>query len=294
VHAAHKPAYAADYRGYPERLASDYGYTLAEPLDRAGVAERLGTDVYFGGMLDRGAGHLHPLAYALGLAGAARAAGARLHEGSRVTRIDGTTVTTDRGRLDARFVLLATNGYLGGLEPRVAARAMPINNFIIATEPLGDRAPIRGGVAANDSRFVVNYWRQTRDGRLIFGGGETYSYRFPADIAGLVRRAFAKVYPRLADAPVSHAWGGTLAITPNRLPAFQRLGPATFSAAGYSGHGVPTATLAGKLMAEAVQGTAERFDVFASLPQPRFPGGSALRAPLLVLAMSWYALRDRL
>jgi gamma-glutamylputrescine oxidase len=294
VYAAHKPAYAPAYHAYAEKLAADYGYAEAEPLDRAGIAAHLGTDVYHGGMIDRGAHHLHPLAYALGLARAALAAGVRIHEASRATRIDGTRVFTAGGTLAAQFVLVAANGYNGGLAPAVAARAMPINNFILATEPLGERAPITTGVAAADSRFIVNYWRQTPDQRLIFGGGESYGYRFPRDIAGLVRRALGRVYPGLARVPVSHAWGGTLAITTNRLPAFQRLSPCVYSVAGYSGHGVAMATLAGKLMAEAVRGSAERFDLFASLPQQRFPGGATFRWPLLVLAMSWYALRDRL
>ena len=294
AYAVHKPALAPAYRAYAAKLARDYGFADAEWLDRAAAADLLGTDVYHGAMLDRRAAHLHPLAYALGLARAARAAGARLHEGSRVTAMNGTQVATADGRVRARFVLLATNAYGGDLAPAVAARAIPINNFVIATEPLGDRAPIRSGIAAADSRFVVNYWRQTPDRRLLFGGGESYGYRFPRDIAALVRRALARVYPRLADVPVSYAWGGTLAVTPSRLPAFQRLGPATFSAAGYSGHGVAMATLAGKLMAEAVAGSAERFDLFAALPQPSFPGGTRLRAPLLALAMTWYALRDRL
>ena len=148
--------------------------------------------------------------------------------------------------------------------------------------------------AVADSFFVVNYFRKSADGRLLFGGGESYGYRFPRDIAALVRPRMLAVYPELAGVPVDFAWGGTLAITVDRMPAFQRLSPTTFSVAGYSGHGVAMATLAGKLMAEAVQGTAERFDVFARLPQPGFPGGGALRWPLLVLAMSWHALRDRL
>jgi gamma-glutamylputrescine oxidase len=197
----------------------------------------------------------------------------------------------------ARFVIVAGNGYLGGLVPQVAARVMPINNFIIATLPLGPeraRGLIRDDVAVADSRFVVNYFRLSADHRLLFGGGESYGYRFPRDIAGQVRPRMLGVFPQLAGVGIDFAWGGTLAITVNRLPAFQRLGPNVFSAGGYSGHGVALATLAGKVMAEAVQGTAERFDLFAALPQPRFPGGAALRWPLLVLAMSWYALRDRL
>jgi gamma-glutamylputrescine oxidase len=161
-------------------------------------------------------------------------------------------------------------------------------------DPDRARALIPGGEAAADSRFVVNYWRLSADHRLLFGGGENYGYRFPADIAAKVRGPMLRVYPQLADLRVTHAWGGTLAITTNRMPAFQRLAPDVFSAAGYSGHGVAMATLAGRLIAEALRGTAERFDLFATLPQPAFPGGAALRWPLLVLAMSWYGLRDRL
>ncbi len=141
---------------------------------------------------------------------------------------------------------------------------------------------------------MVNYYRLSADHRLLFGGGESYGYRFPRDIAGVVGPRMLAVFPQLADVAVDFAWGGTLAITVDRMPAFQRLAPGVFSAGGYSGHGVALATLAGKLMAEAVQGTAGRFDLFAGLPQPAFPGGAALRWPLLVLAMSWYALRDRL
>lgn len=289
---AHKPSHLAAYHAYAERMARDYGYPL-QPLDAAGVAGLLGTEAYPGGYLDPGAGHLQPLAFALGLARAASAAGVRIFEQSRVVAIDGTTARTDRGRVVADHLVLAANGYVGGLSREVASRVMPLNNFIIATEPLA-RPPIPSGIAAADSRFVVNYWRQSPDNRLIFGGGESYGHRFPRDIAARVRRALARVYPDLADAPVSHAWGGTLAITVDRLPVFRRLGKGVWSASGYSGHGVAMATLAGKLIAEAVAGEAGRFDFMASLPQPTFPGGSLLRAPLLVLAMSWYALRDRL
>ncbi len=289
---AHKPSHLAAYHAYAERMGRDYGYPM-EQLDAADVAALLGTEAYHGGILDRGAGHLQPLAFALGLARAAATAGARIFERSRVTALDGTTARTGEGRVRADHLVLAANGYLGGLSREVASRVLPLNNFIIATEPLA-RPPIPSGIAAADSRFVVNYWRQSPDDRLIFGGGESYGYRFPRDIAAKVRRALARVYPDLADAPVSHAWGGTLAITLDRLPVFRRLENGVWSASGYSGHGIAMATLAGKLIAEAVAGNAERFDLMASLPQPAFPGGDRLRAPLLALAMSWYALRDRL
>ena len=300
ISAACRAGEVAGYHAEAEKLARDYGYGALEPLDRAGIEAMLGTRAYHGGVLDRGAGHLHPLNYALGLARAAAAAGVRIFEGSRAEAVAPGVqpeVRTGRGAVRARFVVVAGNGYLGGLVPEVAARVMPINNFIVATAPLGAeaaRALIRDDVAVADLRFVVNYFRLSHDHRLLFGGGESYGWRFPRDIAGVVRPRMLGVFPQLADTAIEHAWGGTLAITVTRMPAFQRIGPTVFSAAGYSGHGVALATLAGKLMAEAVQGTAGRFDLFAALPQPRFPGGAALRWPLLVLAMSWYALRDRL
>ncbi|NUB44116.1 FAD-binding oxidoreductase [Fertoebacter nigrum] len=299
AHACWHDREVAHTHAIAEKLARDYDYPLVEPLDRAGIRALIGSDVYKGGAIDRGAGHIHPLNYAIGLAQAAAAAGVRLHENSAVTRIDHgpmPVVHTAAGQIRADHVILACNGYLGGLEPQVAARVMPINNFIIATEPLGDRARdiLAEPVAVADTKFVVNYWRLSDDNRLLFGGGESYGYRFPADIAKTVLKPMLQVYPQLGGTRIDHAWGGTLAITMNRLPCFTRTHANVLSASGYSGHGVAMATLAGKVLAEAVAGQAERFDLLAHLPQSRFPGGPALRWPLLVLAMTWYAMRDRL
>jgi gamma-glutamylputrescine oxidase len=174
---------------------------------------------------------------------------------------------------------------------------MPINNFIIATEPLGSgNAPelFKENVAVADSKFVVNYFRKSADNRLLFGGGESYGYKFPSDIASLVRKCMVEIFPQMANAKIDYAWGGTLAITMNRMPHFERLGKNIYSASGYSGHGLGMATLAGQIMAETVAGTAERFDVLAKVPTPKFPGGIGLRTPLLALAMTYYALRDKL
>lgn len=298
AHACRSLAEVRDGHAYAEKLRRDYGYDQIEPLDRDGIRHLIGSTAYQGGEVDRGAGHLHPLNYAIGLAQAAVAAGALIHEASEVLRIDhGTTpvVHTATGAVSCDHVILAANGYLGGLEPRVAAKVMPINNFIVATEPLGDRAAdiLRAPIAVADSRFVVNYWRLSEDNRLLFGGGESYGYRFP-DIIKTVRKPMLAVYPQLADVRIDHAWGGTLAITMNRMPCFTRVRPNVLSASGYSGHGVAMATLAGRLLAEAAAAQAGRFDLMARLPQPRFPGGAALRWPMLVTAMTWYSLRDRL
>ena len=206
-------------------------------------------------------------------------------------------VETAAGEVRARYVVLAMNGHLGRLVPTLAGRIMPINNFMLATAPLGEagaRALIRDDVAVADTKFVVDYFRLSADHRLLFGGGESYSARLPADLVGIVRRRMLKVFPQLAAMPVDYAWGGTLAITRSRLPHFARLAPEVLVAHGYSGQGVGLATLAGKLIAEAIAGTAERFDVMAGLEAPRFPGGTLLRWPALVLGMLYYGLRDRL
>ena len=293
--ACHRQGEAAESQSYAEKLSRDYGYDAIEVLDRDRIGHLIGSPCFKGGLLDRSAGHIHPLNFALGLAEAALKAGAVLHEGSEVTRVESGLVTTAQGRVRAPHVLLACNGYLGGLVPKVAARVMPINNFILATEPLGSAAEqlLSENIAVYDTRFVVNYWRLSEDYRLLFGGGESYGYRFP-DIVKTVRKPMLEIYPQLKDVKITHAWGGTLAITTNRMPCFSRPMPGVLNASGYSGHGVAYATLAGKIMAETVAGQAERFDLMAGIPQMPFPGGTALRHPLLALAMLWYGMRDRL
>lgn len=303
AHAARTPGEVAHAHGAADRLARDYGYDRIEKLGREAFRALVKSNAYAGGDIDRGAGHLDPLALALGIAAQAEAAGAVILERSHVVRIDHggsaaakSTVHTADGRVVCDHVILAANGYLGRLDRGIAARVMPINNFVVATAPLGPRARdvLAEDIAVHDTRFVVNYWRLSGDGRLIFGGGENVGYRFPRDIAGKVRRAMLQVYPQLSDVAITHAWGGTLAITMNRMPVFARPAPNCLSASGYSGHGVALANLAGKLMAQAVEGQSDGFDTMAALPQPRFPGGAALRLPLLVAGMSWYGLRDRL
>ncbi|MEL6121003.1 MAG: FAD-binding oxidoreductase [Pseudomonadota bacterium] len=288
-----------DEHAYADFLAERYGYTHVEKLDFEAAQAICPSPRYVGGTIDRTAGHLHPLAYAFGLARAATAAGAMIHEETEVLGIDDgapATIRTTNGTVKAEHVILACNGYLGGLNGHVAARVMPINNFIAATEPLGDDAArvLAEDVAVADSRFVLNYFRLSHDKRLLFGGGETYGYRFPADIAALVRKPMTEIFPHLRDVRIDYAWGGTLAITMKRLPYLKRIAPNMLSASGYSGHGVGNATHAGKLMADAICGDADGFDTMSRIPTQPFPGGTALRHPILVLAMTWFALRDRL
>jgi gamma-glutamylputrescine oxidase len=297
LYVACKPGDLAWMAEEVELLRREFGYEAAELLTKAALEERLGSRRYHGAIADATAGHLHPLNYALGLAAAAEAAGARICEASRAASIAPGEVKTAGGRIKARYIVLGCNAYLEGLEPRIAGMIMPISNYIVATEPLGDAgaaALIRDDVAVCDTKFVVDYYRLSADRRLLFGGGETYSRRPPADIARFVRPHMLRVFPQLGRARIDFAWGGQLAITMSRLPHFGRLPGDIFFAHGYSGQGLALTSLAGKLIGEAVSGTAERLDVFAGLPQRGFPGGTLLRKPALVLGMLWYALRDRL
>ncbi len=284
---------------YAEHLHKHYGYDQLEVLDQDACHAICPSPDYKGGVLDMGAGHLHPLNLAIGLAEAAAAAGASLHDESEVLDIEEgakVKVKTECGTVTADHLILACNGYLGGLNKQVAARVMPINNFVAATEPLGDEIAkvLARDVAIADSRFVINYFRLSHDQRLLFGGGESYGYRFPADLKAKVRKPMLEIFPHLDDVKIDYAWGGTLAITMKRLPYVARVAPNILSASGYSGHGVGTATHAGQLMALAIAGETDGFDTMSRIPVPAFPGGAALRSPLLVLAMTWYALRDRL
>lgn len=303
AHAFRNPAELDHARHEADHLARHYDYHRIETFAPDAFHEILPSAAYRGGELDHGAGHLNPLALALGMARQATDAGATIHELSHVEGVDfapnatGTsTVRTENGHVTCDHVVLAANGYLGNLVPKVAARVMPINNFIAATAPLGPRKAevLTRNIAVHDTKFVVNYWRIDDEGRLVFGGGENVSYRFPRDIGAKVRKPLAQIYPSLADIPFTHCWGGTLAITMNRMPCFMRPAPNALSASGFSGHGVALATLAGKQMADAIAGQAQGFDTMAALPAARFPGGTYLRWPLLVAGMGWYSLRDRL
>jgi len=280
-----------------ETLARVMDYPHARVLSAEEARAEVDAAGFHGALVDSGGGHLHPLNYALGLADAARSAGVMLHEESRVLRLEterGVVAHTENGVVRARYGVLACDALLGDLEPRSAARIMPVANYLVATEPLADpRALIANDRAVSDSRFVVNYFRLSADGRLIFGGGERYTPAPPADIAAFARRHMVNFFPQFADARIDHAWGGLVSISMTRLPHIGRVGD-LFYAHGYSGQGVLLPALAGKVLAEAMSGTAERFDVLAGIAPPEFPGGAMLRSPLHVLGMIWYALRDRL
>lgn len=290
----------AGYHAEARKMETDYGTDQFVPLDEAETARLVGTRHYTGGVLDRASAHLNPLKLALGLGRLAQQKGAQIFEGSEVRSIadDGphVVIRTDEATISADHVILATNGYSGRLSQDVAAHVMPINSYMIATDPLDPETLglLRGGHAVADNRFVVNYFRLSPDNRLLFGGGESYRYKFANNIAAKVRAPMEAVFPQLRGVGIAHSWGGTLAITRSRMPYFSRPSSRAMSAAGFSGQGVTMTLLAGKAMAEAIDGDPTTFNLFADLPSKAFPGGARLRSPLLFGAMTLAALSDRL
>jgi gamma-glutamylputrescine oxidase len=297
-----KPRHERELRAEVEELHGTYGYTSVRYLDRAAVRAELATERYSGALYDGNSGHLHPLNYTLGLAAAAESFGVRIFEDTRVSSFSPAAgsrlrVATPRGEVRARQLVLCGNVYLGDTAPALARKIMGVATYIVATEPLGEaraRELIANNPAVCDLNWVLDYFRRSADHRLLFGGRVNYSGLKSFDAPAATRARMLRVFPQLQDARVDYAWGGEVDITLNRAPHFGRLAPDVYFLQGFSGHGIALTGIAGKLVAEAIAGTAGRFDVFARIPHADFPGGLALRRPALVLAMLYFRLRDLL
>lgn len=283
LEAAYKPAHFDAMQRDAHYLAENFSWE-SDVVQPGRMSQHINGGGYHGGIYDSQGGHFHPLNYVLGLARAAKNAGVTIFENS----------PTRPGEAKAENVILATDTWIDEDDSDLGRYTIPIMNYNVATAPLASADQLLPSDAAvADSRFVLNYFRLSADKRLIFGGGEKYVQTPPADIAGFVRKHMVEVFPSLANTPIDYAWGGAVGVTANRLPHMGRKGN-VFFAHGFSGHGALITTLAGELMAEAVVGTMERFDVFACLPHSRFPGGKWLARPLATLGLLYYAMRDRL
>jgi gamma-glutamylputrescine oxidase len=277
----------------------ELGVTGMTLFDKKQLEQKLGSTIYHGALRESDAGHLHPLNYCLGLARAAIKAGAVIHEDSRVTDVDtgnNPSATTASGKVSAKFMVIAGNAYLGRTVKKLYGRVMPVASYIIATEPLGEnraKALIADNEAVANTNFIVDYYRRSKDHRMLFGGRASYSTVEPPSLATYMRPRMTSVFPQLKDVKIDYAWGGYIAITSNRIPDCGRLSPTVYYAHGYSGQGVALTGLYGKLMAEAIRGTAERFDLLAKIKHLPFPGGP-MRTPILVAAMMYYRIRDAL
>jgi len=300
LHLAVKPRHVRELEQWSRELHADYGYASARLVNRAELQDHVRSDRYLSGLLDPRSGHLQPLKYTQGLARAAETAGAVIYENSEVLRYDDgaeVRVHTAQGTVRCAHLVLCGNAYIGAVAPALARRILGVGTYIIATEPLGEeraRGLLPSNAAVADVNWILDYFRRSEDHRLLFGGRVSYSAVQPPRLAESMRKRMVRAFPSLADVKVANAWGGYLDITMSRAPDFGRLAPNVYYLQGFSGHGVALAGLAGKLVAEAVARTAERFDVFARIPHRDFPGGPLLRRPSLMLAMLYYRLRDLL
>ncbi|MEM8814334.1 MAG: FAD-binding oxidoreductase [Pseudomonadota bacterium] len=261
--------------------------------------ELIGTDAYIGSLLNMGNGHLHPLNLCVGEARAAVSLGATIHEQSPVVEIrkgPRPEVVTREGSVTADAVVLAGNAY-HMLERKIRGIMFPVNSFIIGTQPL-DAATVAAinprDLAVCDPNFVLEYYRLSADKRLLFGGRINYFGDDPEFIRERLRAKMLRIYPRLENVRIDYAWGGTIGVPLNRVPQFGRVSDSVFYCQGYSGHGVNVTHLAGRIMADAVAGTLEQFDLFADVPPVRVPGAHLLRKPLVALGVLYYQIKDRL
>ena len=301
-----KPRHLQELRQARQEAESVYGYHGQQEWSREQLQAQLGSTRYIGALYDPHAGHLHPLNYTLGLARAATAAGAQLFEHTPMLSVaphqGGYRIRTPQGHIQAQRLVLAVNVFQHALQQPlfqpITGKILPVGTYIIATEPLGERADgiIRNNMAVCDTRFVLDYYRLSADKRLLFGGKVNYSGREPSRqaIEHSMRRDMLKVFPQLADVRIDYAWGGHVDISMNRAPHFGRLSPNLYFMQGFSGHGVAATGIGGQITTEAMLGDDSRLRLFEQLRHRNFPGGTYLRLPSQWLGVGYYRLKDLL
>ncbi len=268
-------------------------------LDAAETADLIGTREYIGSLLNMGNGHVHPLNLCIGEARAAESLGATIYEQSPVTRIeygDKAKVVTGQGSVTAAAVILAGNAY-HDVDRKLRGYLFPIQSFIIATEPLSEdliQQINREDLAVCDPNFILEYFRLSGDKRLLFGGRIRHFGDDEDFIRGRLRKKMLRIYPRLKDLRIDYAWTGKIGVTVSRVVQLGRLSPNVFFCQGFSGHGVNMTHLTGQIMADAVGGTLERFDLFATIKPVILPGAHLFRRPMTSLGMMYYQLKDSL
>ena len=299
---ADRPRKARALREEQAYMQQHHGHQM-HWVEGAELRQHIGSDQYVAGLRDPASGHLNPLRYGLGIAQAAQAAGARLHEHSPAVSMDKVgndwVVRTAQAQVRARQVVLAGNSGLLWQSPHMAtrlqARIMPVGTYIIATEALSPtqaEALLPSNAAVCDNNFVLDYFRLSAERRMLFGGRVSYTAATPSRLTHTMRQRMVKVFPSLQQALIDHTWGGFVDISSQRAPDWGQLAPGVFFMQGFSGHGLAATTLAGRVIRQALMGDRHALDLFERIRQSPFPGGAALRIPLLLLGTSYFRLRD--
>lgn len=285
-------------RDWQEHAVKKWGYENLQFVEKQDMQSWVGSDRYQAGLFDPEAGHLNPLKLALGLAEAIETAGGVIFEQTRALSYrevgNRVQVTTAHGHIDCDVMVLACNAYIDELDPQLARKVLPVGSFIVVTEQLEPELAhslVPSNACITDNQFVLDYFRLTPDNRLLFGGGCSYLGGIPTDIAKAMRPNLRRVFPALKKTRIDYAWGGHIDITMNRAPDIGSRGN-VYWMQGYSGHGVLPTCVAGRVVADAILGRRDHFNLFAQLQHAEFPGGKRL-APLLEAAgKCWYRLRD--
>ncbi len=290
-----------EYKFEIEHMKKNYQFEGYKFFKKSEIKYEIDSDIYLAGMLNSGSYHLNPLKLTISLAKLIKK-NVKIYENTPVSKFyeknDRVEIITKNGVIKANKVIVACNGYLDTLLGSKKNKFIPINNYIVATEPLGEKKAkeiIRNNYAVCDTRFIIDYYRFSEDWRMIFGGGETFTSRFVKDSKSFVKKRMLKVFPQLKDYKIDYSWGGTLAITVNRLPHFgTTMNNKVIYAFGYSGHGLSLSVLAGKLIAEHINGSSDRFKFFSDINHMSIPFGSILRRPIYSSAIFYYKFRDYL
>ena len=271
-----------------------------ELLDSAQVESLLGCGGYHGGLLDKRGGGLHPLNYALGLATAAQAKGARLHGNSKVLGLErsgaGYRLKTAEGEVTARRVALCTNGYTGDLLPELRRSVIPMRSLQVATRPLSEnarRSILPQGQVSSDTRPLLSYFRLDAEGRFLIGGRGAESVPAIRKRLRHLRATAEGLVPQIEAEDWRFHWGGLVALTPDHYAHLHEPLPGLVAGLGFNGRGIAMATAMGKVLADKLAGTPDAeldFPVTRVRPIP-FHG---LRAPALAAMIAWHRLRDRL
>ena len=279
-----------------QRLLAEHFGVHWQWLDRHDMAHRIASERYTEGVYEANALHFDPLAYARGLATAAAAGGARIHEGSPAIALDrdgqGWRVRTPGGEVFARHVVLACGGYLAGLRREVDAGVLPIATYVMVTEPLGGRLDevLRTRAAIYDTRFAFDYYRPLPDTRLLWGGRISVFDRSPDAVRRLLRRDMLRVFPQLHDLRIERAWSGLMSYARHQMPQVGKVDEGLWLAQAFGGHGVAPTTFAGELLASAIAHGDPRWREMADygLVSALKPAGFAGAQ----LSYWWYQARD--
>ena len=291
-----------DYLEEIDHMQKKYNFEGYKFLNLKDIRQEINSNIYFSGLLNTYSYHINPLKFLIGLANELKKLNVKIYENTPISKVsntkNGIIVYSNSKIIKAEKVVVGCNGYLDKLLGNLRNKFMPINNYIIATEPLGEkkaRELIKNNYAVSDSRFIIDYYRFSEDWRMLFGGGETYTSKFLNDSKNFVKSRMIKVFPQLKDYKIDYSWGGTLAITINRLPSFGSLmNDNLIYAHGYSGHGIALSTYAGKLICEKISGRSEKFESISKIKNLSIFGGDLLRRPIYTSAVSYYKIHDKI